>query len=82
MQTLVSLFCGRKNSCGKKIDYKSQASAERAAKKVAIKFGRPFEGYECWFCRGWHIGGAFNLTWRKFFRIAWFWMIKRKTKAS
>jgi len=80
LHTLVSLMCGRGNSCGTKIDYRSQPGAERAAGEMAAKHGREFDAYQCWFCWGWHIGNVQGLTPRKFLRIFWFWVIKRRRK--
>lgn len=79
---------GERNTCyserngvfNKKIDYKSQETAEKSATKLTVKFGRPFDAYQCWFCRGWHIGGAANLTFAKFCSIVRIWIIgKRRT---
>jgi hypothetical protein len=70
----VSFLCGKKNSCGNKIDYKSQSSANKASVSFGNKVKREFEAYNCWFCDGWHIGGAQKLTVKKFCRIFWFWL--------
>ena len=78
LHTFVSMLCGEDNSCGIKIDYRSQPSAEKAAVKVSKKFQKQFDVYQCWFCRGWHVGNAQNLTFRKFWRIFWFWLLQRK----
>lgn len=97
LHTAVSGMCGRLNSCGGKIDYRSQPSAANAAAKFATKLAKKhsqkhclteklgiplgskeFDAYQCWFCRGWHIGGAHNLTPPKFLRIFWFWITGRK----
>lgn len=47
---------GRENTCGRKIDYKSEESAVRAAEALSAKFDRELEAYPCAFCFGWHIG--------------------------
>lgn len=78
LHTWISIMCGRGNTCGKKINYKSQASAEKAAVRVGVKFNRPFDVYRCGFCWGWHIGGSYDLTMGKFFRILWFWIIRKR----
>jgi len=77
---------GERNSCyserngvfNRKVDYKSQETAEKSAVKLTVKFNRPFDAYQCWFCRGWHIGGAANLTFKSFCSIAWIWIIGKK----
>ena len=86
LHTLVSGLCGRTNSCSyerngeikQKIDYKSQPSAAKSAAKLGVKWGREMDVYQCWFCRGWHIGNAHNLTAWKFCNIVRIWIIKRK----
>jgi hypothetical protein len=90
LHTLVSGMCGRGNSCSYeiegvrrwKIDYKSQPSAERAARDLRIKKDKRFDVYKCWFCGGWHVGAAHDLTPRKFLRILWFWAAGRKREGS
>ena len=80
IDSLTSYLCGRSNSCGNKIKYSSQQSAMRACVKMEAKHkhdGKRFEFYHCWFCGKTHIGGALDLTIRKFFRILWFWIKKR-----
>jgi hypothetical protein len=49
---------GEKRSCTGKIDYKSEASAEKAARKLneSGKAHHKLEHYPCPFCGGWHIG--------------------------
>ncbi len=79
-------MCGRENSCiyerhgdvRQKQDYKSQESAEKSARRLGEKWGRPMDVYQCWFCRGWHIGNAHNLTFRKLWAITWSWIIQKK----
>ena len=86
LHMVVGMMRGERNTCyserngvfNKKVDYKSQASAEKSAIKLAVKFGRPFDAYQCWFCRGWHIGGSANLTFGRFCSIVWIWIIKKK----
>lgn len=52
--------CGKEHTCGKKIDYKSETSAQKAADSLNKKTERPnyhdLEPYPCAFCNGWHIG--------------------------
>lgn len=85
--TFVGYMRGEQNSCltqkrdgsfAPKIDFKSQPSAEKSAMAMFAKTGRVFDAYQCWFCRGWHIGNAANLTMEKFFSIMQVWIIKRK----
>lgn len=87
LHTFVGYMRGRENSCltqkrdgsfAPKIDYKSQESAARSAEKLTAKWGRAMDAYQCWFCKGWHIGNAANLTVGKFFSILWVWIIKKK----
>lgn len=47
---------GREATCGVKIDYKSEASAQRAATKMMAKGSKELEAYPCAWCDGWHIG--------------------------
>jgi hypothetical protein len=86
LHKIVGMMRGRHNShqterdgiFKDKIDYKSQPTAEKSARKLTIKFGRPFDAYQCWFCNGWHVGNAANLTFAKFWSILWVWIIQRK----
>lgn len=89
LHTFVGLLRGRENTCrtqkrdgsfSDKINYKSQPSAAKAALKLTEKFGRPFDAYKCWFCGGWHIGNAANLTFQKFCSILWVFVIQKKRK--
>lgn len=47
-------------SCGKKIDYRSEETARKAADAMNLKTSRPgyheLEPYPCAHCGGWHIG--------------------------
>jgi hypothetical protein len=56
----VGSLMNRDFSCGKKIDYKSYGSAERAAKAMNEKKDRvdyhELEPYPCAHCGGWHVG--------------------------
>lgn len=87
LHSFVGLLRGRDNTCRtqkrdgtftSKIDYKSQPTAEKSAAKLTVKLGRPFDAYQCWFCRGWHVGNSANLTLGKFCSIAWVWIIRKK----
>jgi hypothetical protein len=83
LHSLVGMMRGRYNTCltqrkdgsfAPKVDYKSQESAARSAVALTDKFGREFDAYQCWYCKGWHIGGAANLTLWKFLSIMLVWM--------
>jgi hypothetical protein len=86
LHTIVGMMRGRHNTCqserngvfNPKIDFKSQPTAEKSAAAMTKKTGRPFDAYQCWFCKGWHIGNAANLTFLKFWSIMWVWIIQRK----
>lgn len=56
----AGLKCGKEFTCGKKINYKSEESAQRSADSLNKKINRPnyheLEAYPCAFCGGWHIG--------------------------
>lgn len=86
LHTIVGVMCGRNNTCRTerggvfkdKIDYRSQPTAERCAGELNAKWGRPFDAYQCGFCRGWHVGNARNLTVKKFLGILWVFIIQRK----
>ena len=57
----AALAAGRKSACGTKIDYRSSASADKAAGKMTAKRraagdGKELEAYPCPFCGGWHVG--------------------------
>jgi hypothetical protein len=55
----LSLVFGRANSCTGKADYKSEATALKAKMNMERKRApKKFEVYNCWWCGGWHIGGA------------------------
>lgn len=90
LHTIVSGLCGRDNSCvyerdgvrKPKIDYRSQQSAARAALDLTIKWGRDMDAYQCWYCRGWHVGNTHSLTFAKFLRIFWFWVLRKRRKGN
>ena len=54
---------GEERTCGKKVRYPAEESAQRAAiemnKKPTTK--KPLEAYPCPFCDNWHIGRAMSL---------------------
>lgn len=52
----LGFISGRESTCGKKIDYKSPDTANKAAIKMSIKYNTEKEAYPCIWCRGWHIG--------------------------
>jgi hypothetical protein len=72
------VIAGAKGDWQSKIDYRSQPSAERAALQLQRKTGRGFDVYQCWHCRGWHVGSAQALTPSLFLRIFLFWVLRRK----
>jgi len=87
LHRIVSGMRGRHNTCltqkkdgsfSQKIDYKSQATAQKSAEKLTEKFGKSFDAYQCWYCKGWHIGGAANLTFLKFLSIMLIWLLGKK----
>jgi hypothetical protein len=51
---------GRDATCGKKVDYKSESTADRAAQAMNkfAKTRHELEAYPCAWCEGWHIGRA------------------------
>lgn len=53
---IICILTGNERACGKKVDYKSKASATKSALAMEKKSGKPFEAYPCYFCKGWHIG--------------------------
>ena len=52
----IGRLAGKESACGKKVDYKSEATAEKAAASMNKKSDRVLEAYPCYWCRGWHIG--------------------------
>lgn len=52
---------GGRRSCDGKIRFR-EASAQRAAARMAKKQGCPFDAYHCQHCDGWHIGHAYQET--------------------
>ncbi len=51
---------GEARTCGKKVDYKNEDTAEKSAIKMSAVYKRDMEHYPCCFCHGWHIGGRFK----------------------
>jgi hypothetical protein len=87
LHTFVGMMRGRYNTClsqqkngsfAPKVDYKSQETAAKSALRLTEKWGKQFDAYQCWFCKGWHIGGAANLTLWKFLSIAVVWLFGKK----
>lgn len=58
MHLLAGEYYGREATCGVKVDYKSEASANKAAVKLTREYQKDLEGYPCFWCNGWHIGRA------------------------
>lgn len=56
LQLLAGYFCGKENTCGNKVNYKSFETGSDIAIKVGAKFKKPMETYPCIFCKGWHVG--------------------------
>ena len=58
----AGLIAGKDATCGKKIDYKSETTANKAANRMNTKAttNHLLEAYPCVFCDGWHIGRVFN----------------------
>ncbi len=52
----LGLQSGRESTCGKKVDYKSEPTASKAAASMMRKGSKELEAYPCAFCSGWHIG--------------------------
>lgn len=49
---------GEAATCGTKVNYESEETADRAAEAMTAKGAarKPLEGYPCCWCGGWHIG--------------------------
>lgn len=58
MHLRAGQYYGQTATCGNKIDYKSEPTANKAAVGLANKNSRDLEGYPCFWCKGWHIGRA------------------------
>ena len=58
LHTRAGTAYGQEATCGKKIDYRSEGSAVRAAAAMSLKAQRAMETYPCAWCTGWHIGRA------------------------
>jgi hypothetical protein len=56
----IGFIIGAEKTCGSKIDYKTEVSADRAAESMNSKpkTRNILEAYPCAFCNGWHIGRA------------------------
>ena len=54
---------GRERTCGAKVAYPTEESAERAALEMNAKptTRKPLEGYPCAFCEKWHTGRKMSL---------------------
>ena len=53
---------GRKATCGLKVDYKSEESANKAVAAMGAKGSKVMEAYPCFWCDGWHIGREMTET--------------------
>jgi hypothetical protein len=49
---------GKAATCGQKVDYRTEESADRSAAVMMRKGSKALEAYPCAFCQGWHIGRA------------------------
>jgi hypothetical protein len=87
LHKFVGMMRGRMNTCqtqrndgsfSQKVDYKSQATAAKSALRLTEKWHKEFDAYQCWYCNGWHIGGAARLTFGKFWSIMWVWLFGSK----
>lgn len=59
MHLVAGKTYGEEATCGSKIDYRSEASAAKAAIKMGAKYSdKDFEEYPCCWCGGWHVGRA------------------------
>lgn len=48
---------GEKATCGTKVNYETEETADRSAEAMNAKGARkPLEAYPCTWCGGWHIG--------------------------
>lgn len=56
MHFQAGLAYGREATCGKKIDYRSEETAAKAAEHMMAKGSKELEAYPCAWCDGWHIG--------------------------
>jgi hypothetical protein len=56
MHLLAGKTYGEEATCGTKVDYKSEGTAEKSAIKLTQKYQREMEHYPCFFCKGWHVG--------------------------
>jgi hypothetical protein len=56
LHRIAGRVVGEETTCGKKINYKSEVSAVRAAAAMMAKGSKPLEAYPCVHCDGWHIG--------------------------
>jgi hypothetical protein len=43
-------------SCGDKVKYGHQETADKACESMKAKYGTELESYKCRHCEGWHIG--------------------------
>jgi len=67
MHIRAGVAYGAENTCGVKIDWRSEARAVTAAARMSEKTGRDLEAYPCAFCTGWHIGRRMTAEERKEF---------------
>jgi len=58
MHLAAGMAYGEDATCGSKIDYRSQESADKAAAAMSAKGSKTLEAYPCFWCSGWHIGRA------------------------
>jgi hypothetical protein len=51
---------GEVATCGSKVNYQSEETAQQAVEAMAAKASKPLEAYPCCWCGGWHIGRALS----------------------
>lgn len=56
MHVAAGRHYGQQSTCGTKIDYGSEETADIAAQIMSVKHRRSLEAYPCAWCSGWHIG--------------------------
>jgi len=68
MHLAAGFAYGKDATCGTKVDYKSEPSADKAAAAMSAKGSKTLEAYPCFWCHGWHIGRAMTTEEQERFR--------------